>query len=230
VVISVIMILMGILMPVLQSAQAKGKEIKCISNLGQIGKGFAAYRISYRAFMPSPAFAECMIDDATLNDPTLYDGGPDSNGNPCYPWRGKLLPYIGNVSENDDERYAIMKCPAVRDFKGRRSFYGFNAYAGMATNPEGPTNPDTNLPKYLHIEDFQSPSETLLIGENNTGHWAVRPVIPKTVSDFTDASKDANSTARHSKRGAWAYADGHTEPLRILQSEERQCYRWMLAR
>jgi len=245
VVISVIAILASLVMPALQTANAKAKESKCISNLRQISQGFGLYRITYRDFMPSPCFLNrdtIVTDDASMNLPANYDFIPDPADPEPDPdkkrgwdsWRGRLLPYIGNASDSRDERYAIMKCPSVRTFTigatSFRSFYGINAYAGMATNPEGAVDPTTTKPKYLHIEDFQSPSETLLIGENNKGHWAVKPLIPKNATDFTAASDEAKSYARHSSRGCWVYADGHSDSLRIIKSEERQCYAWILTR
>jgi len=244
VVISVIALLAGLLLPALQGAQAKAKETKCISNLRQICQGFAAYRITYRDCMPSPCFLNrdtIVTDDASMNLPANYDFIPDPADPEPDPdkkrgwdsWRGRLLPYIGNVSDSRDERYAVMKCPSVRDFKGRRSFYGINAYAGMCPSPEGPMDPTTGKFKYLHVEDFQSPSETLLIGENNTGHWAVKPRVPKD-GDFTSASDEAKSYTRHSGRGCWVYADGHSASLTIQQSEAPRgalkCYAYILAR
>lgn len=225
VVIGVIMLLMGILMPTLQSAAAKGKETKCLSNLRQISQTLLAYRINYRDFLPSPAHAECMDTDAKLDDATLYDGGVDAKGNQTCPWRGKLIPFIGAKSDNEDERYAVLKCPSVRDFKGKRSFYGINAYVGMFTGPERAK--DNDQFKYVHAEDFVDPAETLLIGENNSGHWAVKPQIPVSPADFNATCDPAKNHARHAGRGVWVYADGHARPLRIAESEERNCYLWL---
>ena len=200
VVISVIALLMGILMPVLQTAAAKAKETKCLSNLFQLGKSIVTYGVNYRYYLPSPAHPEAADTVDKFNDKALYDDGLDAVGNKTYSWRGKLIPFLGTVSEVEDELYAVLKCPSVRDFKGRHSFYGMNAYAALFTKPLKARD-DTNLFRYVLLEDFDNPAGTFLIGENNTGHWAVKPLVPRDPADFTGTegtlTDDAKSHARH---------------------------------
>lgn len=52
VVIAVIAILAGLLLPALNQARAKGRDIRCVSNLKQIGTGIRLYLDSSSEFMP----------------------------------------------------------------------------------------------------------------------------------------------------------------------------------
>ena len=52
VVIAVIAILAGLLLPALNQARAKGRDIRCVSNLKQIGTGIRLYLDSSSEYMP----------------------------------------------------------------------------------------------------------------------------------------------------------------------------------
>ncbi|MFW6107344.1 MAG: type II secretion system protein [bacterium] len=214
VVIGVITILVGVLMPAIQSATARAKATNCRSNLGQLFKAMLSYQNEHGA-VPSPAHAETAT---SLNE--LYDGDPDNN---AYTWRGKIVDYLATVGE-EEERYKVFKCPSVRRFHGHRSFYGTNAYLTMHTNPEELTR--NGRMKYWKLSQMDDHSNTLVIGENNTGHWAVKPQDPRKDTDFLDASDDALHHARHRDRSSWVCGDGSLRSMSIQEAEERNCHLW----
>ena len=86
VVIAIIAILASMLLPALSQAKAKGKGIKCINNLKQIGYAMTMYSEDN----------EDMI--------------PRGNG---YPWFMVYMPYLPeNGTEEDFTRVKIYKCPS----------------------------------------------------------------------------------------------------------------------
>jgi len=228
VVISVIVLLMGMLLPVIQSSTTRARTTECCNNLQQLGKAVVMYTGNYRGFYPSPAHAD---DIADLNDSSRYDGDPNfsNSDDPPYAWRGKILPYTGTRSARTfDLRYEVYRCPSVRAFRGHKSFYGFNAYLGMHTNPERLRDPDAadGVFRMVHSDDVEQPSTTFLLGENNTGHWAVKPKNPRLGTDFAAASDDAVVHARHLGKSCWVYADNHARAMEIREAEERNCFPW----
>jgi type II secretory pathway pseudopilin PulG len=262
VVVSVIMILMSMVLPALQGAAQKAREVKCLSNLNQLAKAMVTYSVNFAGFLPSPAHVDTTITE--LNDKTLFNGDRTLQaGNiysyKSYTWRGKLLPFIGGRTitvpdalkgtgvyfENaldEDDRYGIFKCPSVRDFRGYQSYYGINGYIGMhvsplATPPVGEQLKDSGGSfKYTHVDDLLDTARTLLIGENQDGHWAVKPKYPRNVGDFVALVGTAVFPGqkfngeiyfRHSRRTAWVYADGHNESMIETRAHESQCFAWL---
>jgi len=222
VVIAVMVLLMAILLPVLQSSATKAREVQCMGNVRQLGAAMVTYSGNYKGFLPSPAHC----DEATsLND--RWDGDtnfPDTDDAP-YTWRGKILNYIGTAGDegHHDQKYDVFKCPAVRLFKDHKSFYGTNAYLTMHV-PEAFESDGYH--KMSHFDDMDQTAKTFLIGENNTGHWAVKPDTPREASDFTTATDDAKVYTRHLERSTWVYGDGHSGSMKIHANEENRCFLW----
>ena len=265
VVVSVIMILMSMVLPALQGAAQKAREVKCLSNLNQLAKAMVTYSVNFAGFFPSPAHVSTTIAD--LNDKTLFNGDRTLEaGNVysyrSYTWRGKLLPFIGGRTiqvpdalkgkglyfENaldEDDRYGIFKCPSVRDFRSNQSFYGINGYIGMHVSPLATPavgehlrepNDATGSFKYIHVDDLLDTARTLLIGENQDGHWAVKPKYPRNAGDFVPLTGTAVFPGqkfngeiyfRHSRRTAWVYSDGHNESMLETRAHESQCFAWL---
>jgi len=224
VVISVIMVLVGLALPVLLRAAGKARVAQCISNLRQLASAMVSYQGTFEGFLPSPAHVDtkggdpAALDDSILNDDTLFDGDREEAEGEyiyhSYTWRGKLLPFVGTRGKDEEALYGIYRCPSVRNFKGHKSFYGFNAFMGM--------HPGEVLP--------------FLFGENNEGHWVVKPRQPPPDRTFAEVSGDdvdypgqtyeGQVYARHSARCNWVFCDGHTETLTIERTDERECFFW----
>jgi prepilin-type N-terminal cleavage/methylation domain-containing protein/prepilin-type processing-associated H-X9-DG protein len=242
VVISVIVLLMGMVLPVLQSSAARAREVKCLSNLSQLGKAIVTYSGNNDGFMPSPAHVN-KEGDWDLNDDALFDGDrtvvseePKRYQYTSWTWKGKIIYYVGTVSLDEDELYQLYRCPSVRNFKGHKSFYGFNAVMGM--HPGEVLRDTAGYFKMTHYDDIIDTSRTFLIGENNDGHWVVKPKYPPEGLTFTEVGEsdrdypgqvyEGQAYARHSHRGSWVYCDGHVEPLRLDKVHEHDCLYWLV--
>ena len=223
VVIAVIILLMAILVPVLQRSASQAREVQCLANLRQLGTTMTSYSGNFKGFLPSPAHSN---NATSVND--LWDGDPSfpTTDRGPYTWKGKIISYIGTANEDSpDQKYELFKCPAVRLFRDHKSFYGTNAYLTMHVPEALKVN---GYFRMSHFDDIPHTSETFLIGENDTGHWAVKPAEnPRDTGDFTSATDDAKAHARHLERGSWVFADGHTSPMIIRDNEKDRCYLWV---
>ena len=244
VVISVIILLMGMVLPVLMSSTARAREVKCLSNLKQLGIAVGAYATSNDGFLPSPAHVN--KEDLDLNDISYYDGDRDWAEAEkrffyrSHTWRGKIFYYLGGVESKDEMKgYEVYKCPSVRAWRGinvhggMKSMYGINAYLGMWTNPERLFENEAATIKQFkvnHFDDIVQPTGTFLLGENNDFHWVVKPKFPRNDADLL-AGKLSNGQVvyRHNQRqrSSWLYCDGHTEPLPDAKVHDRNCYFWL---
>jgi len=108
VVISIIGILVGLLLPAVQSAREAGRRAQCQSNMHNLTLAIQGYINTKNAYPPAGEFCE---DAQTLNglppnniDPTQsvipgYMPSPNSGvprGNPMYSWVVPILPYLDN--------------------------------------------------------------------------------------------------------------------------------------
>lgn len=96
VVISVIAILASLLLPALQKAKLKAKQIECVSGLKQIGVGFAGYANDYNCWVPRSKDSAITV---YLNDF----------------WFHKISRYLEikrTVVYTDEKTCGIFKCPA----------------------------------------------------------------------------------------------------------------------
>ncbi|MBM4036339.1 MAG: prepilin-type N-terminal cleavage/methylation domain-containing protein [Planctomycetes bacterium] len=268
VVVSVIMLLMAMLLPALQGGSSKAREVKCISNVGQIAKAVVSYLITFDSFLPSPAHVTLPLKATftELNATAYFDGDrtlletekPKLYWYKSYTWRGKVMPFLGasayNVrdelrllggyyepSENEADRYGIMRCAAARDFRGHQSFYGMNGYLAMYTQPERVREPDTDkgVIKAIYLEDIRDPARTFLVGENNDGHWAVKPPKPRNAGDFKTLAEcgvtpvypgqvyGGEVYGRHSRRSTWAYLEGHALSMDLTETLSKRCFLWL---
>jgi len=242
VVISVIVVLMGMVLPVLQSSAARAREVKCLSNLSQMAKAIITYSGNHDGFLPSPAHVN-KDGDWDLNDDSLFDGDrTEVSANPkrysynSWTWKGKIIYYVGTVSLDEDQLYQLFKCPSVRNFRGHKSFFGINAYLGM--HPGEVLRDSAGYFKMSHYDDVLDTARTLLIGENNEGHWVVKPRYPPQEFGFVEVGGgdrdypgqiyEGQAYARHSHRCSWVYCDGHTEPMAFSKLHEHDCLYWLV--
>jgi prepilin-type N-terminal cleavage/methylation domain-containing protein/prepilin-type processing-associated H-X9-DG protein len=123
VVIAIIAILAGFLLPALGRAREAAKRASCLSNLRQIGTGWAAYLVDWDAF-PS--------DD---NNPVLgstYGGatGEDAMMGGAYPASQRILnPYV--QPGTDTSRYEVFRCPSDDGFADQP---GVSVYTRFGTS------------------------------------------------------------------------------------------------
>ena len=123
VVIAIIAILAAMLLPALNSARDKGKEIKCTSNMKQLALGCIQYTSDYNGFFPN-------------------DGGSSRSNPPWAKWQTQILPYThpGLVKAGDPDaflplnedgtrvQHGIFICPNSITTSQTKPFYMCNNY------------------------------------------------------------------------------------------------------
>jgi prepilin-type N-terminal cleavage/methylation domain-containing protein len=232
VVIGVITILAALLLPALTGATSQAKTASCISNLSQLAKAAVTYHGNFGFQFPSPAHTNTASSGGDqLNDEQYWDGDKVDEEYISYTWKGKLRNYIGSREDMDEDSvYKVMKCPAVRLFNGHKSFYGSNAYVTMHYGLEDGTPEELvrfGKMKALHFDQIEDHTNTFMFGENNTGHWAVRPEVPREPTDFTAATEQAMLYTRHDKRSTWVFFDGSAKALTKEDAQARECILWL---
>jgi len=102
VVISIIGILVGLLLPAVNSAREAGRRTQCASNMRNIGLGILGYVNQQNSFPPAGEFCEDATTDVTTPQPTtsvivnFLPGATGARGVPMYSWVVPILPYIDN--------------------------------------------------------------------------------------------------------------------------------------
>ena len=118
VVIGVIAVLISILLPALNKARIAAKRMACLSNLRQIGVGFALYESENKGFIPSgKPGVPGMVWNASQGSGPIY-GGDSYRG---VTWDEQILPYLkpeaaslydfSNAAPPTSLRVAIFRCP-----------------------------------------------------------------------------------------------------------------------
>jgi prepilin-type N-terminal cleavage/methylation domain-containing protein/prepilin-type processing-associated H-X9-DG protein len=104
VVISIIGVLVGLLLPAVQSAREAGRRAQCQSNLHNTALAILGYVTSNNSFPPAGEFGEDPVK-TVFNDPTTSiinnwisnpTAGAAGGGAPMYSWVLPILPYMEN--------------------------------------------------------------------------------------------------------------------------------------
>src|ERR1700722_11988968 len=100
VVISIIGILVGLLLPAINSAREAGRRVQCQSNMKNVVLAIVNYVTTKNVFPPSGVFGEDNSPAAFLTDPSKgaivswMPGGTGGVGTPMYSWVVPILPYL----------------------------------------------------------------------------------------------------------------------------------------
>lgn len=210
VVIGIIAILASLLLPALASAKLKGRQIKCTSNMRQIGLALQMYADDHEGWLP-----------------LTTHGTSETNRS----WVFTLRPYLGNVD-------AIRVCPSDPKASARltnnASSYILNEYVAVdQVDPFG-----TVLASYRNLNRLKAPSATHTVYicsdelspsvfadhthsrnwvKNGVGNWAgvVADIAP-------DRHHLGGVDALHTRGSAnYLHADAHVSVIKAVQFKAR---------
>ena len=198
VVIAIIAILAGMLLPSLASAKKKAKQIKCLSNMRQVGTALMLYELDHEKMPPKAS----QVPDF------MNPNGPGWKNNCLF----AIAPYLQGSKDQPSSKVYV--CPDAKK----------PGDASDATE----LSATVYLPNAVLMErssaHFRNPSETIIIQETVrlVSYTALRPAV---ASDFGLCRKehftfwhvsnpqkgyDDYSTV-HRRGGNFVFADGHAE-------------------
>jgi prepilin-type N-terminal cleavage/methylation domain-containing protein/prepilin-type processing-associated H-X9-DG protein len=229
VVIAIIAILAAMLLPALTRARQKAAQVRCTSNLKQLGLGMQMYLDDNRSIFP--ACASRSTYGFHTEDWIYWRVGP---GYPSVQ-QSPITLGLGRIDKN------VFRCPMDRDDSDRISLtgpvgsdpgpylysytlpsFGLNAAgesAGLASIVDGPV-----LHPYK-ISSVLGPSHKIMCEEeqttlNRNESWDGQGTIindGRMVVGGTPPYYDGDSiTIRHNQKGNACFVDGHGESLRAL--------------
>jgi prepilin-type N-terminal cleavage/methylation domain-containing protein/prepilin-type processing-associated H-X9-DG protein len=247
VVIAIIAILAAILFPVFAQAREKARQTACLSNLKQIGTGFAMYTQDYDETFPV----------WTANHCGTYTGGAFGIR---YLFPSLVDPYIKNgVTPNPTDAggtlLGVWACPTMKaQVSDIVNTYAYNYYALGGTNncagtPLGaeyaPFN-DSQYPTPAPLASLGRPAETIMVVEGsqlarppaaytvlqsafNNGVWGTHQLGTGVVAPSGGATATTNAfkaeidRAITGRRTNVAYADGHVKSVNTQSLVSYQC-------
>lgn len=214
IVIAIIAILAGMLLPALNNARNKAREMSCLSNLKQFGYAIESYVDSYNEYYFAP--------DATLYREMLGEM--------------KLIPYKkAKTAQNATCLTDVLRCPnrkwqptAGRNGSGSfKSYYDYNGTYSINRGDISNASYGFGLGKDNGCKksEIKQPSRFVVLGEKGnpedfgqtelTAHFVDRYTKfhslanPRTISNRSDVVLDL--TAHNRKSSNYLFADGHTQ-------------------
>src|SRR5688500_10566821 len=141
VVIGIIAALIGILLPVLSGVSARGRDIKCQSNIRQITQAIFAYCAEHKGSMPYGFYW-----DPSVNDHPDPANGANTwarkNGTTRFvSWASQVGRYMVRRAsgDNDDDNFPpVLQCPEAAQVRNHVVGYVMNFIVGITPENEFP--------------------------------------------------------------------------------------------
>jgi prepilin-type N-terminal cleavage/methylation domain-containing protein/prepilin-type processing-associated H-X9-DG protein len=241
VVIAIIAILAAMLLPALARAKAKATQVKCMSNMRQLGLGAAMYLNDFRDVFPACA------SRGTFGFHTedwiywrLAAGYPSVQQSPIAMGLGRIDTNLFRCPIDRDDSQRIVENGPVGTDPGPYLFsYTITSYPlDAAGNSQGITSivDNNNILHPYKVTSVMGPTHKVLLAEEqatlkkddswdgqgsvlNDGRFSVGGTPPNYDGD--------SITVRHSRRGNISFVDGHCETLIALPYTRRDS--WQMA-
>jgi len=239
VVIGIIAVLLSILLPSLGRAREQANQVKCASNLRQIGHAFQIYLNTNNQYTP-PFKNDSKLTDR--NNPPSFIVDPNDPGaqwGAFFAQAGKLPPDIFNCPSN------VQKMQDTADYAGQYVAYGYNAwgsqYSGMSDSDRQTWIGYPQETALLALKNgvwlgrkigrIKYPTQTLvaqdawepaLDGGNNGDTYA--STDPGKRGKLTEYPGHDGEYLRHQKASNCLFVDGHVERLRKDEQKDERWY------
>lgn len=196
VVIAIITILAAMLLPALQQARARARDINCLNNVKQLAFGTIAYTDANKGIIP----------------PHTTGGNPTNT-----PWLGLICPYlgvsfakgsVGNVDgwlqKNDDNATyqpvsKLLLCPARTSVATKNDLLAYNYGINFSITYRSADTTNS-------IKKFVKPSKRCLLGDNaRTSTTYIFPIL--------EGLSDVSTRHLNNSGSNIGYADGHAEAV-----------------
>jgi prepilin-type N-terminal cleavage/methylation domain-containing protein/prepilin-type processing-associated H-X9-DG protein len=225
VVIGIIAVLVSILLPALNRAREAANQVKCLSNLRQLGLAFQMYNNENHGHFPAPGYQD-LPDDWIYWKPTR-----DLS-------QSAIARYLGAQGGHVDPAY--FRCPSDHDMTIRLSnnppyIYSYSANWMICE----PRNADgwgqyTGVPhQYANLRNTQihRPEQVILLIDESPatiddGTWAPQNYFSdghNLLSNRHDRQSE-KSTDINAGRGNASFCDGHAEFMQRLDSTKKAFY------
>lgn len=222
VVIGIIALLISILLPALNRAREAANQVKCLSNLRQLGLAFQMYNNENHGHFPAPGY-QTIRDDWIYWEPTR-----DLS-------QSAIARYLGVQGRHVDPQY--FRCPSDRDVEQHQNLYKYSYSANwMICEPRNDPGWGvySGVPQqYATLRNTQihRPENVILLIDESSGTiddatWAPQHyfsdghnLISNRHDKQAEKIKDSNAG-----RGNANFCDGHAEFIERLDSTKKAFY------
>jgi prepilin-type processing-associated H-X9-DG protein len=188
VVIGIIAALIGILLPVLSGVSARGRDIKCQSNIRQLTQSIFAYCAEHKGSMPFGFYWDPSINDANPDPYHASNTWQPKNGTTTFvSWASQVGRYMVRKAsgDNDNENFPpVLQCPEAAQARNHVVGYVMNFIVGVTPmNELGAGSPPR--------AQLKPPNQALMTKETAL-FWdtAIRPGWENNVGHLTGADID----------------------------------------
>jgi prepilin-type N-terminal cleavage/methylation domain-containing protein/prepilin-type processing-associated H-X9-DG protein len=187
VVIAIIAVLAALLLPALSRAKEKARATQCLGQMRQFGLAVRFY-------------ADDNADEFPRSQHSAFTHGQKT-------WGRALAPFLGASDATwTNLLTGLYHCPT--DQRTTPWSYGLNVYFELGPNDDYTGRPQT----WRRLMQVPRPVATIVFAENASAADHIMPNFWFGPQDLGDLA-----SGRHAQRANYAFADGHSQALRLAQ-------------